>query len=327
MIKNKENIYIYYDYEFENIVIRLDENERYIKTFKDINLDVTVVQILPKDNINEIYFLSPDLDYSDKNQLNGKQIYIPQYASGAELKNAKGIIKSIKEDEFFHLVSTEDGSSGSPIFLKDSLKVIGIHKRRDPDKEENVGDFISPIFNRIKNDFFKKNYLDGCHHLDVFFEKNNYFNWKAKRRITKDINEINNSEDKLFKVWFLLDKCFSSIKGPIDSPYEGGLFILNINFPYNYPFRPPEIKFITKIYHPNVNYGNICSDVVKKIINGWTPTDKLIKVLSFIYELIKTPLCETDLCNYTNIEALDLYFKNRSQFELKAKEWTENFAH
>lgn len=150
MIKNKDNIYIYYDYEFENIVIRLDENERYIKTFKDINLDVTVVQILPKDNINEIYFLSPDLDYSDKNQLNGKQIYIPQYASGAELKNSKGIIKSINEDEFFHLVSTEGGSSGSPIFLKDSLKVIGIHKRRDPDKEENVGDFISPIFNRIK---------------------------------------------------------------------------------------------------------------------------------------------------------------------------------
>ena len=181
MIKNKDNIYIYYDYEFENIVIRLDENERYIKSFRDIKIDATVVQILPKDKINEIYFLSPDLDYSDKNQLNGKQIYIPQYASGAELKNARGIIKSINEDEFIHLVSTVYGSSGSPIFLKDSLKVIGIHKERDLYKEENIGDFISPIFNIIKNEaFFKIS-------LDVFFEKNKYYTHKAKRRITKEI--------------------------------------------------------------------------------------------------------------------------------------------
>ena len=215
MIKNKDNICIYYDYEFENIVIRLDENERYIKSFRDIKIDATVVQILPKDKINEIYFLSPDLDYSDKNQLNGKQIYIPQYASGAELKNARGIIKSINEDEFIHLVSTVYGSSGSPIFLKDSLKVIGIHKERDLYKEENIGDFISPIFNIIKNEaFFKIS-------LDVFFEKNKYYTHKAKRRITKEINEINKSGDNLFKVWFDLDNCFSSIKGPIGSPYEG----------------------------------------------------------------------------------------------------------
>ena len=69
--------------------------------------------------------------------------------------NARGIIKIINENSFSHLTSTEYGSSGSPIFLKDSLNVIGIHKARDIEKEENYGDFISPIF-KIINDFIEK---------------------------------------------------------------------------------------------------------------------------------------------------------------------------
>ena len=79
----------------------------------------------------------------------------PQYPSGGKLKNARGIIKSINENGFSHLISTEYGSSGNPIFLKDSLNVIGIHKARDIENEENYGDFIYPIF-KIINDFIEK---------------------------------------------------------------------------------------------------------------------------------------------------------------------------
>ena len=74
MINNKDKIYIYYDNEFESFILDLDEKERYIKRFKQINIDATVVQILPKDNISEVYFLSPEETFI-KNQLNGKQIY------------------------------------------------------------------------------------------------------------------------------------------------------------------------------------------------------------------------------------------------------------
>ncbi len=155
VIKNKNNIYIYYDSEYKAREIKLNEEERYIKSFKDIGLDITIVEILDKDNISKDYFLFPE-KINEYNRLINSQVYIPQYPKGKELKNARGKIKEINKYEFTHLVTTEEGSSGSPIFLENSIDVIGIHKEGNKDNPENYGDFIYPAINIILKNIREK---------------------------------------------------------------------------------------------------------------------------------------------------------------------------
>uniref|UniRef100_A0A452XB41 UBC core domain-containing protein n=2 Tax=Aegilops tauschii subsp. strangulata TaxID=200361 RepID=A0A452XB41_AEGTS len=83
----------------------------------------------------------------------------------------------------------------------------------------------------------------------------------------------------------------ATIMGPLDSPFTGGLFLVNIHFPLDYPFKPPKVSFRTKVFHfhfhPNINSnGNICLDILKE---QWSPTLTISKVLLSIYLLLTDP--------------------------------------
>uniref|UniRef100_A0A453FTL5 UBC core domain-containing protein n=1 Tax=Aegilops tauschii subsp. strangulata TaxID=200361 RepID=A0A453FTL5_AEGTS len=70
----------------------------------------------------------------------------------------------------------------------------------------------------------------------------------------------------------------ATIMGPPDSPYAGGVFLVNIHFPPDYPFKPPKVSFKTKVFHPNINSnGSICLDILKE---QWSPALTISKVLS-----------------------------------------------
>ena len=153
MIKKKEKICFYYDNDQVVKEIILNSNERYIKEFSDMSIDVIVVEILPTDNIDKNYFLLPDIIYIyEYKDLKNKEIIL--------LKNQYYIdtkLKKINNYEFIYYNDIESNSSGSPIFLKDNTKVIGINKN-NLNNSENYADFIGPIFNYFKNfELIKKN--------------------------------------------------------------------------------------------------------------------------------------------------------------------------
>ena len=139
MIKKNEKIYILYDNQHKKFTINLNQNERFIKDYKYLNIDITIIEILKKDNISSEYFLLPNTDYlNGYSQFDNKSIVITQFPKGGDLQFSEGKIKSINfyKYEFSHLASTLNGSSGSPIFLKDSIKVLGIHKQCNTKKKK-----------------------------------------------------------------------------------------------------------------------------------------------------------------------------------------------
>merc|ERR1712003_13001 len=110
------------------------------------------------------------------------------------------------------------------------------------------------------------------------------------------------------------------ITGPPDSPYEGGLFLLELSFNTGYPFKAPKVKFITKIYHCNINdKGGICLDLLK---DNWSPALTISKVLLSICSLLTDPNPDDPLVP----EIATLYKKDRKKHDKTAGEWTRKYA-
>ena len=111
-----------------------------------------------------------------------------------------------------------------------------------------------------------------------------------------------------------------TIIGPKDSPYEGGIFQVDIRFPQDYPFKAPKIHFLTKVYHPNINSGgNICLDILK---DQWSPALTITKVLLSICSLLTEPNPDDPLEPMIGRQLRE----SPELFKKMAKEWTLKYA-
>mmetsp|Transcript_107476 Transcript_107476/g.304531 ORF Transcript_107476/g.304531 Transcript_107476/m.304531 type:complete len:207 (+) Transcript_107476:151-771(+) len=111
------------------------------------------------------------------------------------------------------------------------------------------------------------------------------------------------------------------LKGPEGTPYEGGVYTIDIKIPGDYPYNPPKMKFDTKIWHPNISSqtGAICLDVLGK---EWSPALTIRTALLSITAMLSAP--EPD--DPQDAEVADQYKKNRELFNQTAKYWTDTFA-
>lgn len=112
----------------------------------------------------------------------------------------------------------------------------------------------------------------------------------------------------------------ATIMGPPESPYQGGIFFLTINFPTDYPFKPPKVLFNTKIYHPNINSsGSICLDILR---SQWSPALTVSKVLLSICALMSDPNPEDPLVP----DIARLFKTDKKKYTDTCKEWTRRYA-
>uniref|UniRef100_A0A061SN75 Ubiquitin-conjugating enzyme E2 D/E n=2 Tax=Tetraselmis sp. GSL018 TaxID=582737 RepID=A0A061SN75_9CHLO len=112
----------------------------------------------------------------------------------------------------------------------------------------------------------------------------------------------------------------ATIMGPEGTPYQGGVFNVKIQFPPDYPFKPPKVSFLTKVYHPNINSnGSICLDILKE---QWSPALTVSKVLLSICSLLSDANPDDPLVP----DIAHIYKTDRKKYESIAREWTMKHA-
>ena len=147
---------------------------------------------------------------------------------------------------------------------------------------------------------------------------------QALKRIEKELKKFNEEEPEGLTAGPPDDsdmfKWDASLTGPEGSPYEGGTFNLSIEFPKDFPFKPPKVEFTTKVYHPNVkSTGTICLDILK---DAWSPDISVSKILLAIQNLLINPNIDHPL----EPEIAKQYTDDRAKYDETAKEWTEKYA-
>ncbi|KAF9788246.1 ubiquitin-conjugating enzyme/RWD-like protein, partial [Thelephora terrestris] len=144
----------------------------------------------------------------------------------------------------------------------------------------------------------------------------------ALKRIHKEIADIR-KEDLGGMTIEATDNLFlwkASVPGQEGSPYEGGLFRMEIHLPHDYPFSAPKIHFVTRIYHMNISdRGAVCIDILK---NQWSPALSIFKVVLSLSSLLMDPNPQDPLVPSIATE----YVRNKKQHDNTARHWTELYA-
>lgn len=111
------------------------------------------------------------------------------------------------------------------------------------------------------------------------------------------------------------------IKGPTGTAYEGGVFEIDITLPNQYPFVPPKMNFVTKVWHPNISSqtGAICLDILK---DQWSPALTIKTALLSLQALLSAP--EPD--DPQDAQVAQMYINDNATFQRTAKFWTESYA-
>ncbi|KAJ8141093.1 hypothetical protein OXX80_006602 [Metschnikowia pulcherrima] len=145
------------------------------------------------------------------------------------------------------------------------------------------------------------------------------------KRIAKELEECRHDTSSGVSLELVnetdLTHLVGHFQGPPGTPYENGVFKVDITIPNEYPFKPPVMRFVTKIYHPNISSvtGAICLDILK---DAWTPILTLKSSLISLQSLLQSP----EPNDPQDAEVAKHYISNKAGFEDTAAYWTKVYA-
>jgi ubiquitin-conjugating enzyme E2 L3 len=146
----------------------------------------------------------------------------------------------------------------------------------------------------------------------------------ATRRLQKELQDIRDSSMKSFRDIQVDELNMFTWQGlivPDSPPYNRGAFRIEINFPPEYPFKPPKITFRTKIYHPNIDEkGQVCLPIISA--ENWKPATRTDQVIQALVALVNNPEPEHPLRG----EIAEEYTKDKKKFFKNAEEHTKKFS-
>ncbi|XP_077534043.1 ubiquitin-conjugating enzyme E2 L3 [Haemaphysalis longicornis] len=146
----------------------------------------------------------------------------------------------------------------------------------------------------------------------------------ATRRLQKELADLRKSGTKAFRDIQVDESNILTWQGlivPDNCPYNRGAFRIEINFPAEYPFKPPKITFRTKIYHPNIDEkGQVCLPIISA--DNWKPATKTDQVIQALIALVNDPEPEHPL----RADLAEEYSKDRKKFLKNAEEFTKKHS-
>ena len=154
----------------------------------------------------------------------------------------------------------------------------------------------------------------------------------SKELLKKQLKDLSKNPDLPFNVGLIDENDFYKwsviFTGPEDTLYEGGFFKAILTFPEDFPQNPPEMRFITEMFHPNIyKDGKVCISILhspgvdvfnaqEKAEERWRPSLGVEQILLSVISMLNDPNCDSP----ANVDAAVMFRNNRKDYDKKVRQ-------